>query len=266
MNKMLGMALLLALVACVPENRTPIQGKAITFGTQEPLLSLQTKTSETSSLSSFKLVATTGATGSETARWSNVLFTRSGDVYYGGKLWPEQDPSFHSYAANVNLTPTASGAQVTATTATDVVCAYLPNPVYGENNILVFKHIFTRIAGVNILAESGYSLSQIQISLTPRTGGVYQLAAGAGHRDESGWSSVVTGADTVIASALGPNPDNLYLVPGMYTLQIGWSWQKGGGSLTAASRQLSLDLESGTSYSLSFVLGEEMAFGVDLDD
>lgn len=266
MKKTFGLFLMLLLTACIRESGPSDKGKAIVFGTQDPLFSLQTKTSETTTLSSFRVVATTGTPGAETASWTNVLFSRSGDAYYGGKLWPEQDPSFHFYASNVNLTPTASGAQVAVSNTTDVVCAYLPNPVYGENNVLVFKHIFSRIVEVRMIAEAGYTVSQIQVRLTPRTGGVYNLAAGAGHRDDTGWTSVVTGTETVIASALGQNPDNLYLVPGMYTFSISWRRQKGGGAASSVSRQLTLDLQAGKSYGISFLLGEDMAFGVDLDD
>ena len=264
MKKLFSIAMALCLLACtrVP---FPVQSeKAITFAAGEPLFSLETKTTEVTDLSSFRVVATTGASGSEQACWSNVLFSRSGDVYYGGQLWPVDDPSYHFYAANVTLTPATSGAKLAVSNSTDVVCAYLPNPVYEQNNILYFKHIFARIAGVILQAEAGYTITDIQVRLQPRTGGIYDIAAGAGHTDETGWSQLVTGTDTVIGSALGENACNIYLVPGIYTARVSWTWQKTGGAATAASRQTLLDLEAGKSSRLTFLLGEEMVYGVDL--
>ena len=264
MKKILAIAAALALLACAREPALHRQGKAIVFAASEPHYSLETKTAETTGLSSFRVVATRGSSGSEVNCWSNVLFSRSGDVYYGGQLWPVDDPSYHFYAANVTLTPGATGARLTAANTTDVVCAYLPHPDYEQTNVLHFKHIFARIGGVKLLAETGYTVTDIQVRLQPRTGGVYDIAAGAGHTDETGWSQLVTGTDTVIGSALGENACNIYLVPGIYTARVSWTWQKTGGAATAASRQTLLDLEAGKSSRLTFLLGEEMVYGVDL--
>ena len=131
----------------------------------------------------FYVSATTGAAGEESAVFSNALFQLDPqrEAFVSDRACPEgYDPGYHFYASNVPMTHTASGPVIEVTTGTDVVCAVNASPTYKTDNELSFRHIFARIGTVTVAAGDGFTISGISITLTPNTGGIYDLAAGDG--------------------------------------------------------------------------------------
>lgn len=228
----------------------------------------------TATLSSFYAAATTGSAGNESSAWTSYQFNGTpGGVFSGaapGKWWPLADPGYHFYASNLPLTFAAAGTTVAATSATDVVCAYLPNPTFAEPNTLTFSHVFARLGDVTVNAQAGYTLSAVSISITPKTGGTYNLRTGAGQTDGTGWSAPTTGSATGIALATaGTKSNDIYLVPGTYTLTATWTATRGDYTETFASKQVSVFLMGGKVNDITTTLGglaEEIVFTVSVTE
>ena len=230
---------------------------------------VQTKATAVTDLSSFNVTCTTGSAGSETSVWNNVAFTKDGSVFKagdGGKWWPSTDPGYHFYAANAALTFNADGPTVAATNGTDVVCAYMPSPAYKTPNTLEFKHIFARITDVTFSSIDGYTISGISVTITPKTGGTYNLRTGNGKTDGTGWSSLTTGSATGIANATpGTKTNDLYLVPGNYTLTASWTATKGNYTKTFSNKTVDIAVVGGKRNSITASLtgdASEVLFSV----
>ena len=192
---------------------------------------------------------TQGSAGSETSVWSNVHFTYSGGTFSGNKWWPASNPSYHFYASSSAIAHTAAGATVAATNDADVVCAYSPNPTFAVTNTLVFNHIFARLGSVTFTASSGYTITGITATITPKTGGTYNLRTEA-------WSSVTTGSATSIANSTpGTKSNDIYLVPGTYTVTASWTATKGGYTKTFTDRTYDVELVAGYVNTLTASFG-----------
>ena len=216
--------------------------------------------------SGFKATATTGSAGSESQVWNNVSFSKSGGVYVGNKYWPVSDPSYHFYASNAAITFNASGCTVAASNSTDVVCAYMPSPAYKATNTLTFEHIFARIGNVTFSAIDGYTITGISVTITPKTGGTYNMRTGAGQTDGTGWSSLTTGSATSITNSTpGTKSNDLYLVPGTYTLTASWTATKGDYSETFSNKPCDIEIMGGKINRITCSLtgdAKDVSFGV----
>lgn len=182
--------------------------------------------------SGFYVTCTTGSAGSESNVWNSVLFTKNGSYYVAGnpgKWWPATNPDYHFYAANSAITFDRDGPTVSVTNTKDVVCAYMPSPTYMAANTLQFEHIFARITDVKCISTGAYTIDGISVTITPKTGGTYNLMKGAGKTDGTGWSSLTTGSPVSIANATlsTTKRNDIYLVPGTYTLTASWNARKG---------------------------------------
>lgn len=175
----------------------------------------------------FNVSATKGA-GPEVSVWGSTAFAYNDGKWAGDKWWPVEDQGYHFYASNAALTNTGSGATVSASNATDVICAFLDNPTFRSVNTLSFQHIFARVGTVTVEERDDCTISPVQVSFTPRTGGTYDIRSGAGCVNGSrGWSNVTEGTVTVIADKVGDNDLNLYVVPGVYSVTAKWTATKG---------------------------------------
>lgn len=232
-------------------------GEPIRFTTSGLKASVETKASEVTSstlaTSGFYVSATTGtALQDETNAFSDVLFTKSGDFWTGGKLWAAEDPGYHFFASNVEM----SDAQtISASNATDVVVAYLPDPVFREENTLAFKHIFARLHNVTIEVPSGYTVSDVDVRLTPYTSGTFDIRSGYGETDGTGWSSLTAGESVSIAAADGSlKANDIYLVPGKYTLSASWTVHKDAYSYTYNNIEYEVGLVGGKENNVTMTL------------
>lgn len=256
-NLIFSLALSLAAFSCNRLQPDSVPEGMIAFS-QEGLVDFfsataQTKATEvtesTLNSSGFNVSCTTGSAGSESNVWNNVAFSKSGSYFVaggGGKWWPDANPSYHFFASNAALTFNAGGCTVAATNATDVVCAYMPSPTYKSRNTLQFKHIFARITDVTFSAADGYTISGISVTVTPKTGGTYNLRTGSGQTDGTGWSSLTTGSATAIANSTpGTKSNNLYLVPGRYVLTASWTATKGDYTKTFSNKTYEVNVVGG---------------------
>ena len=233
--------------------------------------SVETKATAVTSLSSFYASATTGSAGSESSVWNSVTFTKDGATtdYKGDKWWPNSNPSYHFYASNAAITFAAAGSTVAATNATDVICAYMASPSYKAKNTLTFEHVFARLGDVEVSAADGYTISGVSITVTPKTGGTFNMRTGAGKTDGTGWSSLTTGTVTAIANATpGTKSNDIYLVPGTYTLTASWTATRGGYTEDIAGMTADVVLTGGKVNKITTTLGgnaEEVVFGVSIN-
>jgi len=211
----------------------------------------------------FKASCVTGAAGSDSAVWSNIAFAKNGTYWKGGKYWPTSNPSYRFYAVypgSYTMTAAAAGATIAASNAHDIVCAYASSSTYKTANTLTFNHIFARLGSVTVNQGSGYTISSITISITPKTGGTYNLRTGA-------WSSTTDGSATTIANKTGSNSNDLYLVPGTYTLTASWTAANSPYSQSFSGKTVNVTLVAGKTNNITCTLtgnGTEVEFGVSL--
>ena len=243
----------------------------ICFGSEGIDISVGTKASEVTSLSSFYVSAVTGSAGSEVSAWTSTQFNQvpasSPAVYSSDKYWPASNPEYKFYGSNLALNFAAGGTYVNASNATDVVCAYLSSPTYRTKNTLSFEHIFARLCRVDVAAQTGYTISNISMYITPKTGGTYNLRTGAGHTDGTGWSSIATGSATLISNKTGATNNDIYMVPGTYSITCTWTaTDPSGASVTHTNEASTLPIKGGATNNISVVLGGDIVLGVDLQD
>ena len=176
---------------------------------------------------SFNTSATTGTT-TETQVWNNEVFTASAGKYTGDKYWPLTETQLHFYASNADLTFSDGGCSVVDVYAnqTDVICAYHETPTYKVENELAFEHIFARIGTVSITPPAGYQVSSgLRIYINPYIKGTYNLKT----RSWTGKAPDNSSPMKTIATATGNNANDLWLVPGTYTLTATYTLTKGSG-------------------------------------
>ena len=184
--------------------------------TSQPL-SITTKTTPTVSLASFYVSAVKSS--SEELVWGSTNFTGY-PLYTGGKYWPSSNPSWMFFASNKPLYFGSSGVYISATNDLDVVVAKKTDVSYKVTNTLNFTHIFSRVGTVTVEPADGFAssdITNINISLVPKTSGVYNLRYGS-------WSSITTGSVTSIANNTpGTKVNDLFLVPDTYTVSCSWT-------------------------------------------
>ena len=245
------------LFSCGKQEPSGLSSREVAFRVAESPEFVETGTKASvvtgENLSTFYVSATKGTAGSETQVWNSVRFTNGGSGLFmagdGGKYWPYEDAGWHFYASNIPLFFDASGCKVTASTDTDVVCASLPAPSFGEVNTLRFDHVFSRIGSFTVEAEDEYTISNVSVVLTPKVLGTLDLSSGA-------WSNTANGSDVNLVNAVpGTKSNDVWLLPGMYSLLVSWRASLGSYQEDFVDHLASVTLEAGKVYSFSTVLG-----------
>lgn len=212
-----------------------------------------TKVDAVSSLPAFEVVCTNGPAGNEQLRW-RANFVRSDSDYTGDQYWPLEDPSYHFYASNAPVSYAPEGCAIVAANDRDIVGAFLESPQYKSRNNLAFKHLFARIGRFTVTAEEGKTVSDVDIRLTPRSGGYYDLRHGT-------WSRITVEDPVCISpSGEGTRENDLYLVPGTYTLTASWTVWKRGFSTRKEGFTADISLPAGEITDISTVLGGSIVF------
>lgn len=259
-------------------------GSAVIFTAEGDGISntvVDTKAAEVTgaTLSGFNVLAVTGTPGtSEVTAWSGPFVdpnfadpvkkgqytATAGDVY-----WPATgDPEWKVYASNASMAAAATGPTIAANAATDVVCAYLGTTTPRVSNALTFEHIFARINNVTVAAQAGYAITNIVITVTPNTAGTYNMFTGAGQTDGTGWSALTAGTATTISRAdqlPGVQANDLWLVPGTYTVTASWTATKGASVQNYANKTQNVVITGGKQNNLTTTLGgsaSEVVFSV----
>lgn len=178
---------------------------------------VRTRAAAVTSLSSFGVIAEKTATSEQA--WAVTSVTQSGADYKTGKYWPSTDQKFAFYASNATMSYAATGVTVSpSTAATDVVVAYFPYAAssYRTKNKLSFNHIFARIGAITLNAPSGYTMTNTSVALSAPVGGTYNIKT-------SQWTSTGTAA----AQSIVVGANDVYVVPGNYTLTVKYTLTKG---------------------------------------
>ncbi len=257
-------AALMALASCNKESALQAKDselEEIVFTAEDEMeASVATKATvvTTSNLTKIYMTATTGTAGNaaEASAFTSAEFNgTSGGDFTGGKYWPATSTSYHFYGSNVAHTFASGVCSVSpATNSTDIVCVYVASPTYKAKTALTFKHIYAQIGSCNISAPSGYTVTGLTVKVTPNIGGTYNIRTGNGKTDGTGWSSLVAGSETTIASAVGATTSNgLYLVPGSYTLTASYTLTKDAFS-KSYTKTASVNLVGGKINNISATL------------
>lgn len=256
----------LALVSCNKEKAFAVSEvealEEILFSVDE---GAGTRASEvtTSTLSSMNVTATTGS-NSETAvtNFSNVTFSKQNNVWKGGKYWPSTNPSYHFYASNATLTHTSSGNTVSPQNAnTDIVVGYLASPTYKSQNSLTLNHIFAQIGTVTVNAPSGCTVSNLKISVQPKTSGTYNLKSNSWtSRGNAGSATYLVGnansgaSITTAGGSTNGGDKDLWLVPDTYTLTASYNLSIGDYTSSTITKTSSVSLTQGANNNITATL------------
>ena len=191
----------------------------------------------------------------------NAVFSQSApNNYTADQFWPLTDPGYSAYASNVPLIPGATGYTVAVSAETDVVCALLQGMTYKAKGTLVFSHVFGRLGTFMVAADEGYEITGVSVKITPKVSGTYNLFAGNGKTDGTGWSAAVEGAALELApSAPGSKTNDVYLVPGTYILTAGWTARKGDYQASFEGRTTTVDIPAGKVCALKATFGGNAA-------
>lgn len=248
-----------ALVACnkqLDDNVAPAGETAEIVFTMPSEFGFATRATEvtTADVNTIYVNATTGSS-SETAVFTSSTFTKSGNDWKGGKFWPETDPGYHFYVANVALTHTSSGATVSPSNAnTDIVVDYVASPTHKQKTNVVLEHIFAQVGTVSMKAPAGYAVTNMKVSLTPIVGGTYNLKSDAWTSRGSAQSAVyilgnnnsgVTISTESNNSTYTGTDNNLWLVPGSYVLTASYTISKGEYSKNITGKTCTVTLVQG---------------------
>ena len=273
---------LVGLMACNQNGLDPTAGKQdgkIRFVAGGPAVTATVSTKATAvtatdlNTNGFKVNAVAGSAGADTEVWSNQLFEKVEDAWEQDKWWPNSDGSYRFYATyptSYAMTFAAGGPTISASNAHDIICAYAASPTYKSVNTLSFDHIFARLSTVTVSMVSPYTISNMSIMITPKVSGTYNLYTGAGQTDGTGWSSTVEGSATNIATAafsegVSTTSNDIYLVPGTYTLSATWTATKDNYTQTFTNKTVDVDLVAGKTNNIAASLtgdGTEIQFNV----
>ncbi len=113
-----------------------------------------------------------------------------------------------------------------------------------------------------------YTITNISVTITPKTGGTYNLRTGADQTDGTGWSAPTVGEPVTIANTTpGTKSNDLYLVPGSYTITAEWTATKGNYTKTFSGKTCSVDLVGGATNTITAQLSgdaREVMFSVNV--
>lgn len=228
----------------------------------EEVAPMRTKATPVTELQSFYASAVTlGENNQEEEIWTSVPFSRTGDVFSGNKWWPLTNPDYYFYASNIPLRHADHTTYLDVTnTATDVVCAYRTHGSFRDVTQLNFKHVLARLGQVNVSAASGYTVSDIDIRITPYVSGTLDILANNDTMLDRGWSNRTPGSATVIASSTpGTKENDIYLLPGNYRVTASWTATQGDYSETYLGQTTMVSLRKGIITRLSIELGGDAA-------
>lgn len=228
-----------------------------------------TKATAVTSLANTTLYwgATTGGNAagseSETVKYATSSGTStSASKINTGKYQTASATSYNWYVSNVAFTTAASSSVTVSNNGTDVVVGRL----FGNSTAspaVTLNHIFARLCSVTVQAAEGYTVSSITATIVPNTSGVYNMRS-------LFWTSSVAGSSTSVAnSAVGTKANDIYLVPGDYTVTLGWTAVIGNYTKTFSSVQKTVTLVQNRTNNLTVTLGgdaEVVTFTTSLTD
>ena len=211
------------------------------------------------------VTTTRGGVGSETLVFQNEIFSWNGARFVGQKKWPAQANDYHMYASSVPAEFRSGGTVVWADGSSDVVCGYCGDAVWGAVNSFSLEHVFGLLDTVTLVAEPGWTLSNLSVTIDALTGGTYDIRKGASSQNP--WSEVVTeSALSIIPTSPGSRDVGLFLIPGTYRVSAEWRATYGSSTCDYSDMSASLEITAGKSTDVTITLGGEMTLSVSLLD
>lgn len=267
-------ALLLMSCSKDSENRLPavsINDDQVVFTTRA---ATRADVVATENLTSFNVVAVSVApqTSDEVKVWDDGVFTGTpqGD-FTGGKYWPTNTVSWNFYAAaNATMTFAPAGTTVAVENCEkDVVAKYLQGAGYKQKNVITFEHILCQLGTVALKAPEGYAVTDAKMYLNPIYSGTYSIKAVNGANDaakRAGWTRgsasttpvyIVGNANTGVQVSTETNnstytsgDNDLWLVPGEYTLTLSYTISKGDYRAENVTKTCTVTLQQGLNNNL----------------
>lgn len=245
-------------------------GSAVVFSVS----GLDTKADAVVNLPSFGVSCFMGELGRKAQlQWRSVYMDEGEGVYVAethDRYWPQVgDPGYKFVASNAELTLSSSSIRIDADGSTDVVVAVNQTPSPRSSNTLDFHHIYARIGKVTVSEVGMHPLTEVSITLVPRIGGIYDVMAGDGHSDGTGWGSFKYGSETEISSGnAGVKDNDLLIVPGSYVLTARWSVRK-PNRIASFEKTREVVFEAGTNSNILTSFGsdgEDLTLSVSLRD
>lgn len=188
-------------------------------------MNVETKATEISAVpSSLYVERTTGTWKSETAKDVSASKSVSSGKINTGWYQTAEPTSYNYYLANAAITFAASGSTISATNTTDVIAGCTQAATASTTPSVTLDHVFARTATLTATAPSGYSFKsgtsptwkiQSKTDGTGGTKGTYNIATKT-------WSGLTALAQTTFTSS-----SDLYLTPGVYTVTITYTLEKG---------------------------------------
>jgi hypothetical protein len=236
------------------------------------------------SMTSFYVSTTAGPINNQYPVWNNTVFSWSDseEAYIATHKWPSPDLYYHFYASNNRIYNEPDKTYVNVENNTDVLCAYMPAPVYLQKNTLEFHHILARLGKITVRpgtvfgegVSEYYEVTNVTVKLFPWEKGKYDLEKGAGYDDGTGWLARVKADDpVVVAQSAGPlssaepyyyQDNDIWLVPETYAILLSWTvrhetWVRSYDEIPAA-----VPLRAGQINDITFILGGDKSLMFEL--
>lgn len=200
------------------------------------------------SMQSFSVVAWKAGT----CLWSGTA-SLSGSDYATGRVWEESDRGAAFYASNATIHTDAATPYISYNRSSydqDVIVASNASPTWGVRCPLEFSHILTRIGTLSVVPSGDFTVSGVTAKiLLPRTVGTYSF--------DGTWSAL-SGAEYEAVSA-GAN--NIWLIPGTYTLDISYTLTGDLGSMPCHGTA-EITLDAGDVNNITATVGETVSVTV----
>ena len=216
-------------------------------------------------LSSLKVSMTEGTPGQDASVWDNVTFSKdTNNAFTAGYYWPVSKGTYNFYAANTDIAHSSEDTYLLVKSASsDIVCGKAESAEYKKAVSMTLFHPFARIYATSVSASSGYSLSNISITIVPMVpdsegGTKYHISTGT-------WDSGTAGAGVTLSNSTGDTTNDFLMLPGKYKLHAVWTATINGYSETFENDSAELQIKAGKKTRIRCVLGgkaSELKFGI----
>lgn len=180
-----------------------------------------TKATEITSVpSSLYWGASTGSSGSETAKWSASAGTVSSSQIATGKYQTYSPTTYNYYVSNLSFSVGSSCTMSVPNNNTDVIVGKTSSS--STTPSITMGHIFARTGTLTMNTQTSYTISDVSWTIVGKsavngTAGTYNLSS-------SSWTSAST---TLSSDTSFTGSSNLYLIPGTYTVKCTYTLSKG---------------------------------------
>lgn len=183
----------------------------------------------------------------ETAVWQSIFTCESSsstNQFTGNKYWPSTDLKYNFYASNISMNASSSGTYLNVNTGTDVVVGFIEYlPEHYNNGIVPIQlnHIFSKIGYCKVTSPSGYTVSDLSVSILPYTNGKF-------YPYDRTWSDLtLASSPSIIANNLNSGTSKeLYIIPGSYILTLSYTLTNtNNGKVESETKYVELPFESG---------------------